>query len=81
MTSLKRGDGVMMGDYHIVVYAYEPHPGEPSTREEHEQLASKGEIERGFIIPEKYTRPDASGLSDTVDGNHSGFIKLELNDD
>ena len=80
LTTQKRDDGVMKGSYQIVVYAYKPHPGEPKTREEHEAMVQKGGIERGHIIPMKYTEPATSGLSDTVDENHSGFKKIELTD-
>lgn len=80
MTTLKRDDGVVPGEYQIVVYAYAPHPGEPQTREEHEAMAKAGGIKRGYIIPEKYVAPETSGLTDTVDGNHSGFKKIELKD-
>src|SRR5215213_9538816 len=80
LTTQKRDDGVMKGSYQIVVLAYKPHPGEPKTREEHEAMAQKGGIERGYIIPVKYTEPATSGLSDTVDENHSGFKKIELKD-
>jgi hypothetical protein len=80
LTTQSADDGVMKGEYQIVVYAYKPHPGEPKTREEHEAMIKKGGIERGYIIPEKYTDPTKSGLSDTVDENHSGFKKIELSD-
>ncbi len=80
MTTLKKGDGVMHGDYRIVVYAYEPHPGEPTSREQHEALAKSGENERGFLIPEKYTNPATSGLTDKVDQSHPGVKRIELND-
>jgi hypothetical protein len=80
LTTQQRDDGVMAGSYQIAVLAYKPHPGEPKTREEHEALAKSGKIERGFIIPEKYTDPTTSGFVDTVDANHSGFKKLELVD-
>jgi len=78
LTTQNRDDGAMKGSYKIVVYAYKPHPGEPKTREEHEAMVKKGGIERGYVIPEKYTDPATSGLSDTVDENHSGFKKIEL---
>jgi hypothetical protein len=80
MTTLKEADGVMQGEYNLVIYAYEPHPGEPKSREEHEALAESCEILRGFLIPEKYTSPNTSGLSDRVDGDHSGFKRIELRD-
>jgi hypothetical protein len=80
LTTMSADDGVMKGKYQIVVYAYKPHPGEPKTREEHEAMIKKGGIERGYIIPERYTDPMKSGLSDIVDENHSGFKRIELSD-
>jgi hypothetical protein len=80
MTTQQRDDGVVKGEYQLVVYAYAPHPGEPQTREEHEAMAKAGGIKRGYIIPEKYVTPETSGLTDTVDDNHSGFKKIELKD-
>ncbi len=80
MTTLRDSDGVMQGAYDLVVYAYKPHPGEPKSREEHEALFASGEIVRGFIIPEKYTNPATSGLSDIVDDDHTGFKRIELSD-
>jgi hypothetical protein len=78
MTTFKQGDGVVPGEYSIVVYAYEAHPGEPKTREEHEAVAKAGGLKRGFVIPEKYVDPKTSGLSDTVNREHSGFKNIEL---
>jgi hypothetical protein len=78
LTTFKNADGVMFGEYDIVIYAYAPHPGEPKTREEHEAVAKAGGIKRGFVIPAKYVNPKTSGLSDTVNSEHSGFKKLEL---
>ena len=80
MTTQQRDDGVVKGEYNIVIYAYAPHPGEPQTREEHEAMAKAGGIKRGYVIPEKYVMPETSGLADTVDENHSGFKKIELKD-
>jgi hypothetical protein len=78
LMTFKKGDGVLPGDYDICIYAYAPHPGEPKTREEHEAIAKAGGLKRGFVIPEKYVNPKTSGLSDTVNSEHSGFKKLEL---
>ncbi len=78
LMTLKKNDGVMRGDYQIAIYAYEPHPGEPMSREERE--AAGGKIERGFIIPEKYADGATSGLTDKVDEDHSGFKRIELVD-
>jgi hypothetical protein len=74
-----KDDGAMRGTYQIAIYAYKPHPGEPATREEYEAMAKRGGLKREYLIPEKYADPQKSGLSDTVDENHSGFKKIELN--
>jgi hypothetical protein len=78
LTTFNNGDGVVPGEYSIIVYAYEPHPGEPKTRAEHEAVAKAGGVKRGFVIPEKYVNPKTSGLSDTVNAEHSGFKRVEL---
>jgi hypothetical protein len=75
LTTLRKYDGAQHGDYAIVVIALEPHPGEPPSREE---VEAAGGIKRGSIIPAKYTKPDTSGLSDTVDGDHSGMMEIKL---
>ena len=80
MSTKEANDGVVKGDYKISIYAYEPHPGEPATREEHEELAQKGGIERGFVIPARYADVATSGLTDTVDEQHAGFKRIELKD-
>ena len=81
LTTQSADDGAMKGEYQIIVLAYKPKPPEPKSKEELEALINKeGESQRGFIIPEKYTNPETSGLSDTVDENHSGFKKIELSD-
>jgi len=78
LTTFKKADGVVPGEYDIVIYAYAPHPGEPKTRAEHEAIAKAGGLKRGFVIPEKYVSPQTSGLSDSVNTDHSGFKRLEL---
>jgi hypothetical protein len=78
LTTFKKADGVVPGEYDIVVYAYEAHPGEPKSRTEHEAIAKAGGLKRGFVIPAKYVNPRTSGLSDSVNSDHSGFKKLEL---
>ena len=78
LTTFKNADGVVPGEYNIVIFAYAPHPGEPQTREEMEAVAQTGGIRRGFIIPEKYTNAASSGLTDTVNEDHSGFKRIEL---
>jgi hypothetical protein len=78
LTTFQNGDGVVPGEYSIIIYAYAPHPGEPKTRAEHEAIARTGELKRGFVIPEKYVDPERSGLSDSVNADHSGFKRIEL---
>lgn len=80
LTTQQRNDGAVKGDYQIVIYAYEPHPGEPQSREDYEAIAQTGGLKRGYVIPERYADAATSGLSDTVDDNHSGFKKIELID-
>src|SRR3990172_901473 len=50
LTTFKKADGAVPGDYDIVVYAYQPHPGEPKTRAEHEAVARAGGIKRGLVF-------------------------------
>jgi hypothetical protein len=78
LTTFKNADGVVPGEYQIVVYAYAAGPGEQRSREQHEAMARTGEIERRSAIPEKYANPQTSGLSDTVNADHSGFKKIDL---
>ena len=78
LTTQQQGDGAQYGEYKVVVHSLEPHPGEPS-RMEYEALAQAG-IERKQEVPQKYTSPESSPLSVTVDANHSGTENLELTD-
>jgi hypothetical protein len=76
LTTFQQADGVMPGDYNIIVSAYS---SEPPSRQEIE--ASGGRISGPrLMIPEKYTDPQKSGLSDVVDPGHSGFKRIELSD-
>ncbi len=75
LTTFKSGDGVVPGEYDIVVSAYSAKA--ELSREQVE--AARGVVPKpGLMIPEKYTEPMTSGLSDTVDSNHSGFKRIEL---
>jgi hypothetical protein len=74
LTTLRAGDGAQVGEYSIVVIALQAHPGEDRAAIE----AAGGMIQRGYIIPEKYTKSDASGLSDSVDKKHSGKKDISL---
>lgn len=81
LTTLETNDGAVPGEYQISVLAYAPHPGEPTRTEASEQRDQIRErIKRGHIIPEKYTDPETSGLTDTVDKNHSGVKEIILED-
>jgi hypothetical protein len=80
LTTFKNADGVVPGDYNIVVYAFAAQAGNVPTRAELEAAHEAGRPQRQVIIPEKYTIPETSGLSDTVDSDHSGFKRIELSD-
>ena len=75
MTTSKKGDGVVPGVYDITVSAYS---GTSLSREQVEA----GDRASGpkLLIPSKYLEPGSSGLSDTVDSDHSGFKRIELNE-
>ncbi len=72
LTTLVANDGALPGEYRVVVLAYAPHPGEPG-RGATPADAPPPTIERGFIVPEKYTIPEETPFKDTVDGNHPGY--------
>jgi hypothetical protein len=79
LTTQVGGDGAMYGEYDIVVFGYGTDPGkEYSSREEAESFLTKSGRRSG--IPEKYSQQGSSGLSDTVDKEHSGFKRIELGD-
>ncbi len=80
LTTQTQHDGVVKGDYQIVIYSYDENPEEPQTREERERLGSSGAGKLKSLIPEKYTKASTSGLTDRVDDNHSGFKQIDLKD-
>lgn len=81
LTTLETNDGAVPGEYQISILAYAPHPGEPTRTEASEQRDQiKQRIQRGHIIPERYTDPETSGLTDVVDKSHSGFKEITLED-
>ena len=80
LTTFKGGDGVVPGDYRIVVYPYDSPAGATRTREQMEAAAQRGGERPKHIIPEKYSDPTASGLTDTVNDEHSGEKRIELTD-
>ena len=77
LTTQKAGDGAMFGDYSIVVYCRGQAGATFNSREAAEKAMR---TKNGSVIPERYMDPAASGLSDSVDASHSGFMKLELTD-
>jgi hypothetical protein len=80
LMTMQPGDGAMKGKYTIVVYCYKPHPSATLSREEYDKQLRAGKLDRGSVIPEKYSNPATSGLSDVVDDSHPGFKRIELTD-
>jgi hypothetical protein len=80
LTTFKNGDGVVPGQYNIVIYSYAPRAGAAPTRDQMEAAAKSGKALLETVIPEKYSTPGASGLKDTVDANHTGSKRIELSD-
>ena len=81
LTTLEKNDGVLPGEYRISILALAPHPGEPTrteASESREQIVQR--IKRGYVIPERYVDPETSGLTDTVDDQHSGYKEIVLED-
>ncbi len=78
MTTQTRDDGVMRGDYRIVIHSYEE-DSQPKSREEIEAQGSSAPKMKS-VVPQKYVMPETSGLTDNVDEKHSGFKKIELTD-
>jgi hypothetical protein len=76
LTTFKNADGVVPGEYDIVVTAYTTAP--ELTRAQVEARGGQGIAGPRLLIPEKFIEPTTSGLSDTVDSNHSGFKRIEL---
>jgi hypothetical protein len=78
LTTFKNADGVMPGEYDITVSAYTTQPN--LTRAEVEARGGAGISQPRLLIPERYTEHTTSGITDTVDSDHSGFIRIELTD-
>jgi hypothetical protein len=74
LTTFKNADGVTPGEYHIKVTAYST---QQLSREQVEAAAGAVGQPR-LLIPEKYTDPNTSPLTDRVDSDHSGFTRIEL---
>lgn len=77
LTTSKKGDGVRVGEYSIIVQAYSQ-GARSLTREETEAGARVSEPR--LLIPKRYIDPVQSGLKDTVNSDHSGFKRIELTD-
>jgi hypothetical protein len=75
LTTQQGGDGAMHGAYDVVIYEDTAPAGEYSTREEYEAAMKR---KRASKVPQKYSSQHTSGLSDTVDDNHSGFKRFEM---
>lgn len=80
LTTFKKGDGVVPGEYAIVVYPYDSPAGAERTREQIEAAAQTGAPRPATMIPERYSDPAASGLTDTINDEHSGVKQIELTD-
>ena len=76
LTTASRDDGVKPGEYRIVVIAY----GKEQEPERDAQGFVTKEFPRPLLVPEPYTNPDTTPLTDVVDENHRGHVKLELKD-
>ena len=80
LTTLELGDGVLKGDYRIVVVVYEDQFEDKAAR----NLRRMNENKTPTVgkpqppIPKRYYRPETSGLTDKVDDSHSGYKKIEL---
>jgi hypothetical protein len=77
LTTIKSGDGAVVGSHRVTIQATAVGPGslaDPKSFEEEMQLAQRqdpkakvlvpGKVE--WIVPEKYSRPDTSDLTATV---------------
>ena len=56
------------------------HDAAELSREQVEAAGGAGVGQPRLLIPEKYTDPNTSPLTDTVDSDHSGFKRIELTD-
>jgi hypothetical protein len=78
LTTFKSADGVVPGEYDVTVSAYTTQA--ELTREQVEASGGRGVSQPRLLIPEKYTDPKTSGISDTVNDDHSGFKRIELSE-
>ena len=76
LTTARRDDGVKPGKYQVVVIAY--------GREREPERDAQGFVTkahpRPLLVPEQYTKPETTPLTDVVDEDHSGEIQFELVD-
>lgn len=76
LTTARRDDGVKPGKYQIVVIAYGP---EREPERDAQGFVTKA-FPRPLLVPEQYTKPETTPLTDVVDGNHSGDVQFDLVD-
>ncbi len=77
LTTLTDGDGALAGEYRIVVVVYEEQFEDVSRREHDEKLTVLA-TDNAPPIPQRYYKPETSGLTDTVNDDHSGFKEIVL---
>ncbi len=80
LTTRQGNDGAVEGAYQIVVYSLKGQEQGPASRDETETGKARRPAKPAYMIPEKYARPETSGLTDNVDSKHPGFKKIELKD-
>lgn len=87
LTTLKEGDGALPGEYRIVVLAPVVETVEASTARRVDE--NKGRSKKKSFgdasgpqsqVPLKYTNPETSLLTDSVNRQHSGFKELSLSE-
>jgi hypothetical protein len=91
LTTIKPGDGAVVGSHRVTIQATTVGPGslaEPSSFEEEMQLAQRKDPKAKvlvpgkvtWIVPEKYSRPDTTDLTITVQpGRNTIDFLLPLN--
>ena len=74
LTTASRERGIAVGDYKIVVIAYGP--------EKKPKRDANGYViesyERPLLVPKQYADPETTPLQESVDGSHSGYIEINL---
>ena len=78
MSTFQPRDGVLPGDYKVVISPPlgTPDPTQYATAEEAMSTASKAPAPKGSTFPQKYARPDQTPLKQTVPA--PGKVKFEL---